>query len=79
MTKDKLLTRKKFSELVRVNMSEKGISAIESTIDVCETRTIEIETVKRLIDKSLKALIEQEAVALNMVEGDVSPLEKFLG
>jgi len=74
----KLLTRKQFSELVVKRKREKEITIIEAVLDVCEERNIDPSDVKSLIDSTLKGMIEEEALALNMIKGSKASLSAFL-
>jgi type II restriction/modification system DNA methylase subunit YeeA len=74
----KLLTRKQFSELVVKRKREKEITAIEAVLDICEERMIDPEDVKTLIDSTLKGMIEEEALSLNMIKGSRASLASFL-
>ena len=65
-----LMTRKKFSTTVMNRWTEEGGSIMEMIIDVCESIGHPIEDSKRLIDTNLKALLEKEAIALNMLKGE---------
>jgi hypothetical protein len=74
----KLLTRKQFSEIVVKRKREKEITAIDAVLDVCQERNIDPADVKSLIDSTLKGMIEEEALALNMISGSKASLSAFL-
>ena len=74
----KLLTRKQFSDLVIRYKREKEIGVIESVLHVCEERMIDPSDVKTLIDSTLKGMIEEEALSLNMIKGSKASLASFL-
>jgi len=44
-------------------------SYIDAVVDYCESRDIEIESVKKLLSVSLKDKIKNEAEGLNMLKG----------
>jgi len=75
---EKLLTRKKFSELVIKYKNEKQLGVIESVVNVCEERNIDTADVKTLIDSTLKGMIEEEALTMNMIKGSKANLSSFL-
>lgn len=76
---DNLLTRKSFSELAISYHRKHGISPMDAVIHLCEERMIDPLDVKKLIDPTLKGLIEKEAIDLNMLkECSKSSLEEFL-
>jgi hypothetical protein len=77
-TEEKILNRKAFSELIMDYRKEYDLSAIDAVLKVCEDRQIDPEDVRRLIDNSVKGLIEQEALQLNMIKGSKASLEGFL-
>ena len=58
MDMEKLMTPKKFSLAVEQVVQECGCSHMEAVLDYCEKHSIEPDTVKPLITKSLKEKIE---------------------
>lgn len=75
---EKLLTRKQFSELVIKYKNEKQLGVIESVVSVCEERNIDTADIKSLIDSTLKGMIEEEALTMNMIKGSKANLSSFL-
>ena len=62
---EKLMTPKKFSLAVEQVVQECGCSHMEAVLDYCEKNSIEPDTIKPLITKSLKEKVEVDARNLN--------------
>ena len=58
--------------------NEKQLGVIESVVSVCEERNIDTADVKSLIDSTLKGMIEEEALTMNMIKGSKANLSSFL-
>jgi|14BtaG_2_1085337.scaffolds.fasta_scaffold01391_8 transposase len=74
----KLLTKKQFSSLVVNIKKEYEVGTIEAVLQVCEERSIDPEDVKNLIDPTVRGMIEEEALALNLLRGSKASLGAFL-
>jgi len=74
----KLLTKKQFSNLVVNIKKEYEVGTIEAVLQVCEERRIDPEDVKNLIDPTVRGMIEEEALALNLLRGSKASLGAFL-
>lgn len=74
----KLLTKKQFSNLVVSIKKEYEVGTIEAVLQVCEERRIDPEDVKNLIDPTVRGMIEEEALALNLLRGSKASLGAFL-
>jgi len=69
MIEDKILTRKRFSELVEKRVaSGRETSYIDACITICEEHEFPPEDVGKLISVSLHAKIEAEASRNNLVK-----------
>ena len=78
MSDNDILTRKSFSQLVLNTMEKYKLGAIDTVIDICEKRDIDPADARKLIDPTVKGMIEREAVDLNMIKGSKSRLDEFL-
>ena len=74
----KLLTRKQFSNLVTEKKKEYEITTIEAVLEVCEERSIYPEDVKTLIDGTVRGMLEEEALSLNLIKGSKASLAAFV-
>lgn len=74
----KLLTRKQFSNLVTEKKKEYDITTIEAVLEVCEERFIDPEDVKTLIDGTVRGMLEEEALSLNLIKGSKASLAAFV-
>lgn len=74
----KLLTRKQFSNLVTEKKKEYDITTIEAVLEVCEERSIYPEDVKTLIDGTVRGMLEEEALSLNLIKGSKASLAAFV-
>ena len=66
MTKDitelKIMTKKRFIKAVEELVSVQHMTYMEAMAHIVESRGMEYSVVKRLLDDSLKAKLEQEAI-----------------
>ena len=76
---NKVLTRKSFSLLVmNKKITNPDISTIDAVLSICEEREIDPADIKKLVDPTVKGLIEKEAIELNMIEGSKASLDGLL-
>jgi|688.fasta_scaffold884398_2 hypothetical protein len=69
MIEDKIMSKKKFSDLVEKKVSRMShLSYIDACVDVCEQEGFPPEDVGKLISPSLYAKIEAEASRNNLVK-----------
>lgn len=74
----KLLTKKQFSSLViGIKRKDDTVGTIEAVLQVCQERQIDPEDVKTLIDPTIRGMIEEEALALNLIRGSKASLNAF--
>jgi len=64
----RFLTKEKFAEDIEVMVRDNSINYIDAIVEYCETNSIEIETVGKLISKPLKDKIKFEATELNFLK-----------
>lgn len=67
MTLDKILTKKKFSEMVEVMVKENKMDYMDAILAVCDERDIDPIDIKSLVSPSVKAKVEAEAMNLNLL------------
>ena len=73
---DKILTKKRFSEMVENFVKEKRMPYMDAIIAVCEERDIDPIDIKTLVSPSVKAKVEAEAMNLNLLpKGNELPFE----
>lgn len=70
----KILNKETFSKQIMEIVGKKKMSAMEAILYFCEKANIEVETIAKLIDKSLKEKIEFEATNLKLLRSNSSVL-----
>jgi hypothetical protein len=70
-------TPKNFSLEIEKIAVEKKITHMEAVVDYCEKNDVEIETVAKLITKTLKSKIEANARELRLLNSDVEGVGKL--
>jgi len=65
---DNFMTPTKFADEIETLVKSSGLNYIEAVVDFCETNSIEIETVNKLISKPLKEKIKYDAQQLNFMK-----------
>ncbi len=67
------MNSKEFSLIIEGVVKElRPITYMDAIIHYCEQNKIEVETVGRLISKSLKEKIQAECISANLLKGDKS-------
>lgn len=69
MSRTRQAERDKFSMMIEEQALKSGESHIDTIIQHCTENNLEPDSVKSLINKSLKAKIQAEAMALNCLKG----------
>jgi hypothetical protein len=64
----RVLTKEVFTKAILTLMEEKRLSAIEAIVHYAEREGVEIETVSRLVDKTMKERLESEASKLRLLK-----------
>ena len=64
----------KFSLLIEQRVSKTGASYIDAMISHCNDTGLEVEVASTLISQALKAKIETEALALNLLKDKAARL-----
>lgn len=75
---DEILTKKKFSKMVMNKINQHDCTVIDAIIHICEQKNIDPGDTKKLIDPTIKGMIEREALDLNMIAGSKAKLDEFL-
>ena len=70
-------TATEFSYFIEVEASRTNSSCMDTLIDYCEKKEIEIEGISKFINSSLKERIKQEAIFLNLVKIKKEPRLEF--
>lgn len=65
---ENFMTPTKFADEIETLVKTNKINYIEAVVDFCETNSIEIETVNKLISKPLKEKIKYDAQQLNYMK-----------
>lgn len=60
-----MMNKSKFSTMVERLVKDKGMSYMDSIIEVCEKNGFEVEDIKKFITPVIKNKIEAEATSLN--------------
>lgn len=68
LIEDKFMTAMRFSAEVEGLVKEDAMSYIDAIIHYCDLNEIELETVPKLISKSLKEKLKYEAQQLNFIK-----------
>jgi hypothetical protein len=68
ITKVVKTTKEEFSLAVEKLVVEKGMEYMEAIIHEANTRGLELEIIPKLINQGLKASLEVESMALNLIE-----------
>ncbi len=66
-----------FSQKIEQIVQEKNMSMMDAILFYCEETGLEIETVPKLINQSIKAKIEHDARNSNLLKDKSSPPLKF--
>lgn len=61
----KILSTKEFSLIVEAKVSKTGCTYMDAVVDYCAKEGAEVETMAKLINTKIKALIQVEAEDLN--------------
>lgn len=69
MIENKILTRKKFSELVENKVKLLGISYIDACVMTCEEQEYQPEDIQKVVSPSIIQKIENEAHHYNLIKG----------
>jgi len=64
---DNFMTPTKFADEIETLVKYHDVNYIEAIVEFCDTNSIEIETVSKLISKPLKEKIKDEAQKLNYI------------
>ena len=76
LTKE-FMTPTEFSYFIEVEASRTNSSCMDTLIEYCERKEIEIEGISKFINASLKERIKQEAIFLNLVKFKREPRLEF--
>ena len=68
LIEDKFMTTLRFSTEVETLVNSDSMSYIDAIIHYCDSNDIELETVPKLISKSLKEKLRHEAQQLNFIK-----------
>lgn len=66
------LTKEKFAEDIEYLVRDTGMNYIDAIVDYCAARSIEIETVGKLMSKPLKEKVKHDADVLNYLKGSAN-------
>jgi len=70
MIEEKIITKKRFSLAVERLVVKANIGYMEAMLMVIIDREIQYDNIAKLLTPSLKSKLEQEAIELNMLDGD---------
>ena len=63
----KILTKENFSKELENFAVASGASFLDSIVEICDRKGIEIETAAKLLTPHVKSMIEKEAMDLNLI------------
>lgn len=66
--KQELLTAQTFAILLESTMREKKLSHIDAILEICKSRSLDVETVPSLIDAKVRKRILNEGLSLHMIK-----------
>jgi hypothetical protein len=55
-------------EIEKLKLENPGLNYIECTVEVCERYDIELEAVKKILNRSIKEKLEADAMKLNLLK-----------
>ena len=67
-TPDNFMNKKKFSKMVELTVKTSGLNYMDSIVHMCEKNNMEIEDIKKYLEKSIIEHLEFEAMSLNFLE-----------
>jgi len=70
----KIIKKEEFSKEVLEVMKQKNLSGIDAVLFLVDKYNMEFENVSKLIDKSLKEMIEFEATEMKMLKSESLPV-----
>ena len=62
------MNKKKFSKMVELTVKTSGLNYMDSIVHMCEKNNMEIEDIKKYLEKSIIEHLEFEAMSLNFLE-----------
>lgn len=62
------MSKKKFSKMVEKTVKTTDLNYLDSIVHMCEKNNMEVEDVKKYLDKSIIERLEYEAMSLNFLE-----------
>ena len=66
---ESFLTKEKFAEDIEYLVRRTKMNYIDAIVDYCEERSIEVESVGKLMSKPLKEKVRMDAIELNYLKG----------
>ena len=65
---NKFLTPSKFAIEIEKIVAEEGLNYIDAIVHYCDTNSLEVESVTKLISKPLKERLKWDAIRLNFMK-----------
>jgi len=66
-----VMTPSKFSKMIEADVREKRCSHMDAIVDHCVKNDIEVEHAAKLLTKSIKLKLAEDAAKLNMLKKEV--------
>lgn len=74
MLEGKILTKKRFSQLVEKKVFKFNMGYLDAILEVCEELEFPVEDVSRVITPTLMEKIQAEAIRFNMIKDNTATL-----
>ena len=74
MLEGKILTKKRFSQLVEKRVIKFELSYLDAILEVCEDLEFPVEDVARVITPTLMEKVQAEAIKFNMIKDNTAAL-----
>ena len=74
MLEGKILTKKRFSQMVEKKVLKFRMDYLDAILEVCEELEFPVEDVSRLITPSLLEKVQAEAIRYNMIKDNTATL-----
>jgi hypothetical protein len=68
ITELQIITQTMFFEMLNERVTKNNMSYVDAIVDICDTQGVEIESVPKLLNQKIRKLIQNEALALNMLK-----------
>lgn len=68
ITELQIITQTMFFEMLNERVTKNNMSYVDAIVDICDTQGVEIESVPKLLNQKTRKLIQNEALALNMLK-----------